>query len=176
MSYDRVSRRVFQTRFGGAEALPEEKGDCFQACVATLLGIPLEDAFDANEAYRRWKSGELGESMRAHWFLQFEDWCELRGFRVLVEQEPIGGVLALAAVASPALRDTEGKPEGHEVLAIGWEVVHDPNERYAERKSYELDPSIGPEFIYLIPRDPGPRNDPLPRLRARPRIDWEGKR
>ncbi len=37
---------VYQTKFGGLSAPPSEQGNCLQACLASLLEIPLEEAFD----------------------------------------------------------------------------------------------------------------------------------
>ena len=37
-------KKVYQTKFGGKDAPDEEKGNCWQACVASILEIPLEDA------------------------------------------------------------------------------------------------------------------------------------
>ncbi len=39
--------KVYQTRFGGSSAELIQQGNCFQACVATVLQMPIEEAFDA---------------------------------------------------------------------------------------------------------------------------------
>lgn len=34
---------VFQTRFGGVDSSPSERGNCDAACVSTITGIPLDE-------------------------------------------------------------------------------------------------------------------------------------
>lgn len=34
---------VHQTRFGGPDKPPEERGNCFGACLATILEVPIEE-------------------------------------------------------------------------------------------------------------------------------------
>ena len=50
-----VINKVNQTRFGGSEVPVTEQGNCFQACVATLFGLPLEDAFDPVQYEPDWQ-------------------------------------------------------------------------------------------------------------------------
>jgi hypothetical protein len=36
-------RRQLQTLFGGPDSAPEERGNCFPACIATIVGCPLAE-------------------------------------------------------------------------------------------------------------------------------------
>jgi hypothetical protein len=42
-------KQVYQTRFGGDKAPKEKQGNCAQACIASLLELPLEEAFDISK-------------------------------------------------------------------------------------------------------------------------------
>jgi hypothetical protein len=48
---------IEQTRFGGPAAPIEERGNCFAACLASILGCPLEDVdapFDEEDKATYW--------------------------------------------------------------------------------------------------------------------------
>lgn len=55
---------VYQTKFKGSDAPKSEQGNCFQACIASILEIPLEEAFD----------DKLCEEHE--WFDNFNEWLE----------------------------------------------------------------------------------------------------
>lgn len=158
------ARRVFQTKFGGPDAPVEEQGDCMQAALATLLGIPLEEAFDFRKATAEQKRP-------AGWWYAFMDWCHERGLYPLISRQPLP-VIGLAGVESHRLVDANGRALGHMVVARGREVVHDPGAPFGE-ESYAIDRGEGgqdePEYWYLLPRDPVP-HDPIPGLPHRPHI------
>ena len=159
------ARRVYQTTFGGPDDPIEEQGNCMQAALATLLGLPLEEAFDFRREYFDWK-----ENRGAHWWSRFERWCSERGWYPLILTHPIPA-LGMPGVASRNLFDADGTPLTHQVLAFNREVVHDPRTPGGE-ESYDaevLKEGESEEWYYLVPIDPVP-SDPLPALAHRPHI------
>ena len=120
-------RRVFQTKFGGPDAPVEEQGDCMQASLATLLGIPLEEAFDFRKATAEQKRP-------TGWWTAFIGWCHERGWHPLILTQPLPGVLGMAGVQSHRLFDADGRPLGHQVVVRGTEVVHDPAAPFGEER------------------------------------------
>ena len=60
--------KVNQTCFGGKDAPLEQQGNCFQACVAMVLQIPLEEAFDSRNIQ------DDGD-----WVGEFNKWLERYG-------------------------------------------------------------------------------------------------
>lgn len=139
----RPLRYVSQTRFGGSQHPPEEQGNCVQAAIASLLNIPLVEAFDAVAAYT------VEEAGGSHWFHALERWARERGLRVWWQERALSGVMGLADVNSI---DLPG--DRHVVVARGLEIVHDPNPRYRERNVTHTFPTDDPCFIYFMPLDP----------------------
>lgn len=103
---------VMQTKFGA-------EGNCFDACVASMLGLPLEavDYFRSEQT----------------WYADFQNWLAPRGLAyVEIDCDPNPfyrfplPVLAIAGGPSP--RGVEG---GHAVIVEldnwGKAVVHDPH-------------------------------------------------
>jgi hypothetical protein len=43
---DGLMKKVYQNRFGGEAAPVEKRGNCAQACIASILELPLEETFD----------------------------------------------------------------------------------------------------------------------------------
>lgn len=158
-------RQVFQTKFGGPDVPVEEQGDCMQAALATLLGIPLQEAFDFRRATAEQKRP-------TGWWTAFIEWCHERGWHPLILTAPLPGVLGMAGVQSHRLFNADGRPLGHQVVVRGTEVVHDPGAPFGEER-YEIDRgedgTEAPEYWYLVPFDPVP-GDPLPALPHHPRI------
>lgn len=111
--------KVDQTRFGGKESPLEEQGNCFQACVATVLQMPLEEAFDCCPY-----SDE-------EWFDEFRDWLEQYGLGCIWLEMPSDNKPAvtsfpgmhIAQLMTPALYHGE---EHVVVVTEGWELFHDP--------------------------------------------------
>jgi hypothetical protein len=108
-----MTRRTLQTKFGA-------EGDCFNACVSSILDIPLEQI----DYYR---SDDT-------WYADFQNWLAPRGLAYV----EIGNVMptpfyrfplpVLAIGGGPSPRGVEG---GHAcVIELrGWQkvVVHDPH-------------------------------------------------
>lgn len=114
-------KRIYQTRFGGSDAPQAEQGNCFQACVASILEIPLEEAFD------------MMAHEEGHWFDKFQEWLRPRGlgcFYVGADRNggptwPIPGyhIIDLESTTLAV------KSDGHVAVMLDGEVVHDPNPR-----------------------------------------------
>ena len=148
-----MDRFVSQTRFGGSQHPSSEQGNCVQAAIASLLNIPLDEAFDAVAAYA------VEEAGGPHWFHALEQWARERGMRVWWEEYALAGVMGLADVNSI---DLPG--DRHVVVARGLDIVHDPSPRYRERGVEHTFPEADPCFIYFMLLDPavpaiGPTSD-----------------
>lgn len=107
---------VNQTRFKGSEAPQEEQGNCFQACVASIFELPLEEAFDCLQYSEE------------RWFDAFNSWLKPRGLAcVFIHGVPVASEFwgyHLAGVKSTTLRNPD---DGHVVVMKDGSVVHDPN-------------------------------------------------
>jgi hypothetical protein len=120
-------RPVDQTRFGSPD------GNCFAACVASLLEIPLEEAPDLMKL--------------PDWYVAFEEWLRPRGLYPVgfsCDGEPPGWALAGLHILSG------GSPRGdflHSVVARGREIVHDPHPSRDGLRSLK-------DRIVLVPLDP----------------------
>lgn len=118
---------VDQTRFG----VPE--GNCFAACVASLLELPLEQVPHFPDH-------------GADWYSAFRDWLRAR---------------RLYPVCFEVKRPEDGRPDGmhilsgksprgeflHSVVAKGAYIVHDPHPSRAGIRTEE-------DAILLVPFDP----------------------
>lgn len=141
------NRWVSQTKFGGEDASQAEMGDCLQACIASIIGISLGDAFDAN-AYstntsrRDWQSEE-------HWYVAFERWAAERGLSLFWLQQPLDGVIGIADVHSKTL----GHGVRHAVVARGADVIWDPNPHSRGHGHEYAFFEQSPCFMYLVPSD-----------------------
>lgn len=94
---------VDQTVFG------DPTGNCFSACVASLLGLSIEDV--------PWFNGH------ADWYAAFRAWLRPRGyypvtFRLDSAWRPDG--YAITGGRSP-------RATSHAVVTLGLDVVHDPH-------------------------------------------------
>lgn len=114
---------VDQTTFG------EPGGNCFSACVASLLELALEDV-----------PYFMGHD---HWFLVFQNWLRARGWyavncKLADDWQPAG--LYILGGESPR--------GAHAVIAEGSTIVHDP---HPSRTGLVARDSA----ILLVPLDPG---------------------
>ena len=119
-------RPVYQT------IIDQHRGDCERACVATILGMPIEDVpnFAAPE-------------VRADLRLWMREWLRRQGYGLIETKRDLGprdftysGLYRLAAIATVPSQAFEG---GWHAIVIGWRdhpeyegglecyVVHDPN-------------------------------------------------
>lgn len=68
--------KVYQTKYG------LEDGNCFEACVSTLTGIPLDKIpyFDSG----------------GYWINNFFNWAREKGYKVIHIKDPLNGNFALS--------------------------------------------------------------------------------
>jgi hypothetical protein len=109
--------KVYQTKFGGIDVPDEEKGNCFQAALASILELPVENCF------------HIWDYSTSTWFEELTKWLSefnlvMVGFDVSKSQTlpfPIGYHLIDAESA------TLKNGELHTLVGYNGEVVHDPN-------------------------------------------------
>lgn len=118
-------RPVFQTRYGAPA------GNCTEACIASILGVPLEDVPDLYKECRR-------EALDGNWFRVLNDWLKPRGLALArVALLPDRGLPiylepnTLVIAGGPEKTPAGPKPVGHYcIYRFGgdFELVHDPHE------------------------------------------------
>ena len=115
-----MTRKVYQTRFGGPDS--DDPGNCWAACVATMLGIPLERVPEAlrleKDADKRWDA-----------YQRFLSTFNLRAISLSVPSEHLDDYWealgdALVHVAGPSPRDPSWN---HGVIYCGGKLWHDPH-------------------------------------------------
>ncbi len=111
---------VDQTTFG------RERGNCFSACVAMMLEMPLAEV--------PWFMGRADGTPYAYgdWWDPFIEWCAARGF---VPKFQPGGVapLGFAILGGPSpTHHTPERPSFHAVLGFEGRIVHDPGPKRLE--------------------------------------------
>lgn len=134
---------VFQTTFGGPRGPMEERGNCFSACIASLLELTIEEVptFVLEEDWHAAAQTWLGA--RGYWMLTLPwhghgDWYNavlypFAGYHLLGGQSPRGEF-------------------GHSVVAHAGRIVHDPHPEGGEpalRPSHDEFPW---ELSVLVPR------------------------
>ncbi len=108
---------VYQTRFGGGDTPPAEQGNCWQAAVASVLDLPLDDAFDQTK--HDWRDP-------VPWYDAWLKWLARYSLATVYVQ-------GMGKVTTPygyhlADVDSVTIPGGlHIVVVKDGEVVHDPN-------------------------------------------------
>jgi len=109
---------VFQTTFKDGNAPAEERGNCIQACLASIFEIPLVDAPYLGEL--------LGEEDEA-WWHSIQEWLKPRNLYLMPiiysrDHLPPDNVIYILGVKSTTLESV-----AHVVVARGEDVIHDPN-------------------------------------------------
>ncbi|MBW2559394.1 MAG: hypothetical protein JRE40_00920 [Deltaproteobacteria bacterium] len=119
MVHRRIESVVFQTRFGGVKAALEDQGNCFQACVATILRIPLDSAFDCVP----FAPGD--------WFPAFNEWLRRYNLGCIYITATDAGRVPCTALVGTHIAEwlSTGCSDGtlHAVVMRDGQVVHDPN-------------------------------------------------
>lgn len=135
-------KAVDQTTFG----FPG--GNCFSACVASLLEISLADV--------PYFMSETLDDDGGAWFDRFQAWLKPRGFWAVCfklpdQWRPEG--LCILSGKSP--RELANPKALHSVVAIGGRVVHDPHPSRDGIRSQD-------DVVILIPLDPSKVAAPTP--------------
>ena len=107
--------KVYQTKFGGVDAPIGERGNCWQAAVASILELPLQDVPDI-QVYddKMW------------WFDKFREWLEQYGLGAIGLST--GGNITIQGYHLIECKSTTLKNgELHVVVGLNEKVVHDPN-------------------------------------------------
>jgi hypothetical protein len=130
------SRWLLQTKVGGFHAALEDRGDCVPACIASILGVPI-DAVENCHGEGWWD--RLQATVGSHGF------C-LAVIDVNLEPPPTYWIASLPSlnlaakpmpwwVANLLDRPRETQQPLHSVVAHGYELVHDPSlgKRYDEQ-------------------------------------------
>lgn len=123
-SVGEARRWLDQTTF--APEVGDGAGNCLQACLASLLGLPL----DAVPHFAAIKDGDGEVEGKRRWFLELERWLVGRGLGVAVWYFEDGrgdwyaspGTLFLGSGQSP-----RGDYAHVVVVDDRWRVVHDPH-------------------------------------------------
>lgn len=138
------SQFVDQSLFGGMDVPPEQRGNCFPACVASLIGYTLgsvphfyaihpDNQAASNRAIRAWLSAQGYGVICLDWVDAVEWGLNFEGSVVIVSGKSPRG------------------PHEHAVLGringAGWELVHDP---HPSRAGIEGDPSTI-EYVFELP-------------------------
>lgn len=97
---------VTQTKFGG------EEGNCFAACVASVLELSIDDVPNFCGLYG------------PEWFIKFDEWLRSQGYGALM-LNPDGG----APLHNCYYLIGGNGPRGfaHEVVGLNGKMVHDPH-------------------------------------------------
>lgn len=123
---------VMQTKRGGADVPVEERGDCLDACLASILEVPIT---------------EVPVPHTDEWWDKAQEAVGRYGYHLVIFDVKLGGpdVYWIAGVPSKNLKRADDTPELHSIVMRGWDVVHDPclGDRY--------EPGPLPEDIY--PKD-----------------------
>lgn len=142
-------RPVDQTKFGGETAPPDEHGNCFAACIASLLEVPLDAVPDPSPTlpYAEWEAVWLDAlSKRNLWMVGLQ-----------VDPEDPEGLWWLspgfwiASIPSLNLVTENGDPDRHAVVMRGDSLAHDPSPRNRRERVDRKDILA---VRWLIPIDP----------------------
>lgn len=103
---------VRQTKRGGPDLPPEERGDCMPACIASVLEVPIELVGNDHHA-------------APHWFAAITETCRELGFEFVSinPSYPPPQCLWLAGVPSLNLKPAS---LGHCIVALGDRIIWDP--------------------------------------------------
>ena len=108
---------VMQTKRGGEDVPPEERGDCLSAAIASILEVAIEDVpipHSDHEEYHWWDATQ--EALAIHGYIA-----------VIADTGFVIGGWWLAGVPSLNLRKPNGAPLPHMVVMHEGKVAHDPS-------------------------------------------------
>lgn len=131
-----------QTKRGGIQVPPEERGDCLPAAIASLLEVPIEAV-------------PIPHSDEVHWWDVTQAAVEAHGYNLVIadaECWPWG--YWLAAIPSLNLTRLDGTRESHIVVMRGHELVHDPALGHRYKQGTPIEELEIREAYVLAPTDP----------------------
>ncbi len=123
---------VYQTQY----SKDEENGDCFRACLASLLECPIDD-------FPLPPNGKFPTSF-------YDESLSAKGFYMVWLQKSDDIVPPGYCIAGC---DVDGSDFGHAVVCLNGEMVHDPN-KYHFPGDFVFDQSKVCDWGVLIPFDP----------------------
>jgi hypothetical protein len=104
-----------QTLAGGGNIPPEQRGNCVPACIASILGTPL-DAI-ANAHGKDWWDRLQAEVGRYGYCLAVID----------MKLEPPPGYWIASLPSLNLAPEPDGKQPWHSIVCRGYDLVHDPS-------------------------------------------------
>lgn len=130
--------KVTQTWLGGIDAPIDGHGNCFQACVASVLEIPLEGAFN---------HGVFGDN---EWLEEFNKWLKQYGLACIFIQCSPDKPLNCSPILGIHIAEMEaiGAKLKHAVVFEDDKIIHDPMP-YPRTKEYTC---CG--VYFFVPLDP----------------------
>lgn len=120
---------VDQTRFGHTAPLTEAPGNCFAACIASILELRLDQVPDESA---NWKEGMTHDDSWPLYFNAISIWLRERGYFYIEVPTPQLYIQAASwkefdvynIIAGPSPRNPEIY---HAVVGKGVKLVHDPH-------------------------------------------------
>ncbi len=142
---------VTQTKRGGPDVAPDERGDCFDACLASLLEVGIEDVPCPHTG--DWWDDAQAAVMR-HGYRILLAAHEEDGLTVREVAEWFGPVCWIAGVPSLNLGTYEdGRPVMHVIVMRGVDIAHDPSlgDRYSLGSAPDM---VVNDALLLVPLEP----------------------
>lgn len=130
----------------------QEHDDCYAACVATVLGIPLSEVPNFYREAMSWPSSTLEKCPGVYDLIR--DWARTRGFAALFlpAQQSLAYVLEQTYRINPEAPFILGGESifgtGHAVVVCGGRIVHEPSPGYGPDDGGVVLP--GPDGNYEI--------------------------
>lgn len=134
---------VDQTRFGGPSAPPEEIGDCFAACMASILEVPLA-------------SIPFGLGTTDKWLEPCQEWLALRGLALVCFEVDVDADVVWPKEAWCIISGKSPRGEwDHSTVGRNGQIEHDPHPSRAGLRGVKrqidmfvvIDPSLVPFAI-----------------------------
>jgi hypothetical protein len=108
---------VMQTKRGGPGVPSHERGDCWPACLASILEVPIDEVLIPHS-----------DTPESHWWDESQQALEPHGFEVVVTSWvcwPRGYWIASVPSKNLGCHD-DGQPVMHVIVMHSHEVAHDP--------------------------------------------------
>lgn len=142
---------VTQTKGGGPDVPPEQRGDCFDACLASLLEVDIADV-PCPHSDTWWDDAQAAVARHGYRIVMLASEAEFTAAEVA---EWVGDTtLWIAGVPSLNLGTyDDGRPVMHVIVMRGEEVAHDPS----LGKRYPLEPRPDltvHDVLVLVPFEP----------------------